>query len=330
MHALLLVPVAAALALSPLKRAISELEAADPARQVVAARTLGRLGDKQAVDPLLKMLDVRRDTPRLSAAIVTSLGELGDPKALDGLMGAWDYLNSAKLQLSGELPANLAALRATITEAVGRIGTERSWPLLEDALYDKDPQVVQKAIWGLGHAKDKRAAEALTKMLPAPAAFEALAEIGGSRAALEGYLKAEDPGTRVLSANALGNKDLLEAMVKDNRLETAPRLSAAYFLAKDGDRTGFEYLARLADKGKPGERARAIEALGKTGQAKAVSPVLEVAYDSDAAIRMQAAGALGRLGGSKAVNALRRLLEDRNPTVKNAARQALADLGQEF
>ena len=323
---------------SAVKRWASELDGADLPRQIVAARMLGRLGEKDGVDPLLNRLDARRCSPRLTAAIVESLGQLKDPKALDGLMGAWDYLNSARLQLGSELPGNLQTLRALVAEAVGEIGTERAAPLLEEAISDKDPLVVQKAALGLGQIRDKNAVEPLLALLAkggnlAQAGFEALGRLGDPRGttALLGYLSGEDQGARVEAAYGLSltdkkYRDELAKLMREEKLEFQYRILAAYYLAKLDDGAGLDFLGRLAKKSKPGDQAKALEALGKSGRPRAVPLVAEAAQTPDAAVRLLCAQALGRLGGSKAVAALKRLREDQSQAVRAAAKQGLDEL----
>jgi HEAT repeat protein len=320
------------------KRWASELDGADLPRQIVAARTLGRMGDKDGVDPLLNRLDVRRCSPRLTAAIVESLGKLKDPKALDPLMGAWDYLNSTRLQLGSEMPGNLQTLRALIVEAVGEIGTDRAAPLLEEAIGDKDQLVVQKAALGLGNIKDARSVDALMGLLSkggnlAQAGFEALGRLGDPRGttALLGYLKSEDGLSQVQAAYGLSFHDktytsTLAALMREEKLEMSERILAAYYLAKQDNRWGLEFLGGLARKSRPLEQLKAIEALGKCGRERAVGPLVEALQNSDPNVRLLVTQALGRLGGPKAVNALKRLHDDRSMAVRAAAKQALDEI----
>jgi HEAT repeat protein len=339
---ILLLAAPAAWAKGPYSEQISRLNEADLPTQITAARKMGRAEkskDKdEVVTALLRRLDVKRASPRLTAAIIESLGKLKDPRALDPLLGVWDFLSSAKLQMGAELPPNLQLMRAQVVEAVGEIGTQGAAPLLELAISDADPLVQQKAAVGLGAIGDKNSVEALVALLErggnlAQAAFESLGKLNDSRArsALERYLKAEESQTQAQAAYALAIGDrtyatTLAHLMRDERTDPMSRILAAYYLARLGDRAGVEYLSLRASKGKPSEQARAIEALGKCGHKNAAAVAADLLDSPDANTRMLAARALGRLGGGRAEAALRRLLNDKNAAVKTAARQALEEL----
>lgn len=331
-----------ACAKSAVKRWASELDGADLPTQIVAARVLGRLGKPEGVDPLLSRLDPRRASPRLTAAIVQSLGELHDKKALEPLTGVWDYLNSARLQLGSELPAAQQTLRALVVEAIGELGDSSAAPLLEEALGDKDPAVVDKAALALGQVGDTGSVEALIALLPrggntTQAACEALGRLGDPRGlnALQALARGDDSASQVEAAYGLAlcdkkAQDALARLMHDEKRELSNRLLAAYYLARLDNASGLDFLGRLAQKaGTPGDQAHAVEALGKSRNPRAVGPLLEAARSSDAPTRLLAAQGLGRLGGPKAVNGLRKLEEDRAQTVKAAARVALNDLGED-
>jgi HEAT repeat protein len=318
----------------------SELDGADLPRQIVAARALGRSGKAEAVDPLLNRLDARRASPRLTAVIVEALGRLHDPRALEPLITVWDYLNSVKLQLAGEMPANLQVLRGAVVDAVGELGDKKGATLLEEALGDKDPAVAQKAAVAVGKVGDIQSVEALLTMLQrggnyTQAAGEGLGRLGDPRGvnALQGLLKSEDATTQVEAAYALSLRDTkwqptLAGYMREETRETADRILAAYYLARLGSDAGLDFLGRLAQKGKPGDQLHAIEALGKSQNPRAAGRLLDAARSPAAETRLLCAQALGRLGGPKAESALKKLLEDRSPQVKGAARIALGELGE--
>src|SRR2546421_6722004 len=71
--------------------------------------------------------------------------------------------------------------------------------------------------------------------------------------------------------------------------------------------------------------ARAARALGWTGDAQAVQPLM-TALD-DEGVKEEAARALGRLGDPRAVKRLRGLLRDRSAQVRKAAADALGEIG---
>jgi beta-lactamase regulating signal transducer with metallopeptidase domain len=77
----------------------------------------------------------------------------------------------------------------------------------------------------------------------------------------------------------------------------------------------------------PKLRARAIEAIIRTGDRRLVARLVELLGDEDAIVRMFAAKALGRLGDRRAVAPLIRSLEDENAIVRQEAAESLGRLG---
>lgn len=322
-------------------RLLKDLKEAQGDKRIPVVMALGRSANKEAVEPLLGLFDIRQESPRLSAALVEALGRLGDDRAEEPLIGAWDYMNSMRLQLGEELPAHLQTLRAQLIEALGSLGGDRAVTVLQNALNDKDPAVVQKAAWAMGKRKETRALEALVELVSrggnvAQAAFEALGEIGDER--VEGHLdralKHQDPLVQVQAAYALfrlgredGEEELLRLM-NSERQEPRTRLLAAYYLARLDNREALDYLFLLLKKGNGASKAQAAEALGKSGNQRAVLPLAEGLRSSDASQRLLIVRALGRLGGSRAVYTLYKMEDDDNPSVRAAARQALVEMGE--
>ena len=341
MKLLLLAAVAFAARPTPVKRWISELEGADEKRQVLAARVLGRIGDRQAVPALVAKLDPRTAPQDVPAAAAEALTKLKDPRALDGILRTWDYVSSLKLGLGGELPSNMAALRANLVAACGAIGTERCRQVMAEGIQDSDPIVAQKAAWAFGSQRDARGIEAMLILCqrggpPAKAAFEGLAAIGDSRGttSLQSFLNAHDPATQMQAAYALARKDsaakgrLLKA-VADQGLPISIRVLAAVYLTRLGEKEGLDYLTRLLEKGQPADRERAIDGLVETGHEKAVAAVIEASQANEAATRKKAAQALGKLDGKKVPDTLRKLAEDKDPSVRNAAKLSLVEIGED-
>ena len=63
------------------------------------------------------------------------------------------------------------------------------------------------------------------------------------------------------------------------------------------------------------ERVRAVVALGKSDDPRAVRPLMDLLSDNDPEIRISATTALGQLKSGRAVEALTRLLKERNEQV---------------
>lgn len=323
-----------------------QLKTAKGDDQIRVIEALGRTRRKEAVEPLLAIYDERKNSPRVTAALIDALGELRDERAADALIGTWDFLNSLRLQMQADFPAHLQVLRASVAEALGKAGGARALPVLHDAVQDKDALVVGRAAAALGQLKDRSAVDALLQLSSkggniGQSAIESLADIGDERAVppLERLLAGDDPTLRAEVCYALaklkdqdedGERDL-SAMITNERLEAKDRLLAAYYLSRLGSRAGLEYLTHLLAKGTESTRALAAQALGRAKNSNAVPPLAEAALRSkDASLRLVIAQSLGQIGGTRAVYTLRRMEDDGNQNVRAAAKQALTDLGEDL
>jgi HEAT repeat protein len=320
------------------KTVLSDFEAGKTEDRVRLAPALGLMKDKKAVDALLNAFDIRRANPRESAAIVEALGRSGDPRAVEALAGAEDYLRSMSLQL-GELPAHLQVLRVAILEALGRLGGDQAVSILEESVNDKDPRVVEEAVRGLGRLQIKDAIPALQQLAArgemTQTVFEALASIGDKRAlsTLEQGLAGPDKFVNVEASYALaalGRKDMaarLEGFLKNDPGSEKVGILAGYYLVKLDRASGLDHLVALMKKPDSGFAVLAADALGKSGNPRAVLPLVEALKTDDSALRLSIARGLGRLGGTRALAALKKLRQDPNPGVHNAALMSLAELG---
>ena len=117
----------------------------------MAAKTLGLLGDKRAVDPLIKALADDRGWVRADYA--RALGQLGDKRAIDPLIKA----------LADE-EGTMGTTRGAFVHALGQLGDAAVDPLIK-ALSDGDRMLRGWAAYALGKLGDKRAVDPLIKAL---------------------------------------------------------------------------------------------------------------------------------------------------------------------
>lgn len=321
------------------KTVITDFEAGKTEDRIRLAPALGRMKDKKAVDALLAAFDIRRASPRESAAVIAALGQAGDARAVEELSGAEDYLRSMALQM-GDLPAQLQTLRVAILEALGHLGGDQAVSLLEESVNDKDPRVVEEAVRGLGRLQIKDSIPALQQLAArgdmTQTVFEALAAIGDKRAVstLEQGLTSPDKFVNVEACYALatlGRKDMvarLEGYLKNDPGSEKVGILAAYYLTKLDRASGLDHLVVLTKKPDSGFAVLAADALGKSGNPRAVLPLVEALKTDDSSLRLSIARGLGRLGGTRALSALKKLRQDPNPGVHNAALISLAELGE--
>ncbi len=341
---LLASPASASPSVKTLQRQLADAKSVE--QMIEAINALGKTHKKEAFPPLGQLFDARRNSPRISQALVRAFIRLKDPRAEQPLTGAWDYLNSVKLQLGDDVPAHLVALRESVAEALGECGGTAAGDVLLEALSDQDAVVVQNAVRGLGRLKDKRAVDPLIDLLSrggsvGQAAFEALADIGDPRAEapLERALRNEDMSTQAQAAYALARVsrakrgvalENLERIKSNERVEAAARQLAAYYLLKLDERSGLEYLTAELEKGTTARRALAADLLGKSGSPRAAAPLVDGLRAMDPSVRELCVRALGALGGGRAVSALKeREKQDANVSVRAAAREQLQELGEE-
>lgn len=220
------------------------------------------------------------------------------------------------------------------------MGGDQAVAILEEAVNDKDPRIVEQAVRSLGRLQVKDAIPALQQLAAqggdmTQAVFEAFAAIGDRRvdSILEQGLTNQDKFINVEAAYALaklGRKDMiarLEAALKSDPGSEKVGILAAYYLAKMDRTAGLDHLVKLMKKPDSGFSVLAADALGKCGNPRAVLPLVEAMKTDDSSLRLSIARALGRLGGPRAMSALKKLREDPNPGVHNAALISLADLG---
>jgi HEAT repeat protein len=310
--------------------------------QLRIIRALGRsVRPKEAVPALLALLDVRKDSPRRSAIIVEALGRLGDERAAGPLLAAWDYLVSLRQQM--DLTAQVQVLRLAVLEALGGVGGAAAGRALIEALSDPDPAVAEAAARALGAMRERGAVDSLSQLAGKPggvgqAACEALGAIGDAkgRPALERALAAPTLAQAAPAAYGLAGlsrKEGVKALqsMLDGALTGEPgaRL-AAYYLTRLDKNSGLQFLVQLMESEMSGGLpVLAAEALGKSGNQRAVLPLIEAVPEAAPELRLAIAGALGRLGGARAVTALRKLRDDDALAVRHAAVAALAELGED-
>jgi cyclophilin family peptidyl-prolyl cis-trans isomerase/HEAT repeat protein len=245
-----------------------------PERSVVieAIRSLARIGDAAAVDPLVHLIEAPETDPQVRLEAVTAAGSFHGAAPLFNLL--LDFLahpnaaiRAAALRsvaaidpegfvtvLSGLDPDSQWTVRAALAEALGTLSPERGVPRLRQMLQDADQRVIP-AVLG-----------ALVKLHP-----------DGIEAIVLDHLKAEDPVVRGAAADAVGKL----------KPEAGPAALVEAFHRGAADAT---YVAR----------ASALAAISTYGLETA-RPLLEDALaDKDWAVRVRAAQLLGGLDPSRA------------------------------
>jgi len=287
---------AAAPAQSPFDQLVAKLDGKGT-EAMMAARSLGLLGDRRAVDHLLPL--ARSEVYSLRLTAITALGRLADGRATDAVMAALDAAD--------------AHMRAAAAEALGRMGARKATSAVSDLLDDEVLSTRLAAARALGALADPRAIRAL-----------ALA------------LTDEEPEMRIASARALGaiGKPWAEGpLAKLLGQEDTPvrRAALAAIRALGGDRPAtkplpIERWVALLKHDYPQQRAYAVRKLGQSGNPQAVAPLIAALDDRRADVFFGASLWLARIGGDEAIGALIDTLKTTNsPRRWTSAAAALAE-----
>lgn len=226
-----------------------------------------------------------------------------------------DVLRKVRRLIDGSLDSNEETQKKAAGDLreMGNLAT----PALVTLVRKKDTAgpALNALVIALGDSKDPRAAGALLELL-----------------------NADNPPLRRMAARALGqsaNKDALKPL---EEIAAAPandeelRLIAAIACAKLKSEKAPELLRTLSTSKDPGNRARAVFALGKYSPAgqelKTVAALKPFFADLEDNVREECVNALRLVGGKASAAALIELLGEPNFKIRNSAMDALRELTQ--
>jgi len=283
-------------------------------RCAAAGALFGRQ-DPRLIAPLERMLDSNDARERYFATSV--LGEMDDPavaplmlKAIGDKDGdvrtAVGYSTGAWIDATGMLEAYMSG-RTLVSRRIERVDPEVAVPLLARQLQTKGDFWPEQAI-------------SMLRMYPGPEAARTLMEA------------LTITSTRSEAAEILADWQISEAvpiavreMTRLLRTDDPDRLDDFAELSALAGGQAFDLLAaRLAQPVCHYERLSLIEALGATGDPRAVEPLLGELHNENFSIRESAILALSRLGDRRATPALIESLRDQN--VRRCAIEALGRL----
>lgn len=210
------------------------------------------------------------------------------------------------------LPAAIGPARASLAEALGRIGDVRALDVLSQLTKDRDSSAAQRACEALGHLCDAGAVPALGEALRHPSSlvrWQAVVSLG--------QIAAHRPETGSPVASA------------PERTPENPDLHRWYRTAETPAPAAVRAIAALAcalNDEDPHVRRRAVEALVPVA-AQAGAVLLEAATDRDDLVRRNVMQALGQPGNRGGLDALVGGLGDRDVGVRRAAVTGLGRVG---
>jgi HEAT repeat protein len=291
------------------------LEDSNERVQRKAAEVLGRLGDARAIVPLIGALGDRDDSVRQAAA--EALGRLGDPQALEPLAGALtDFYRD---------------VRCAVVTALGELGDKRAVQPLTKALNDIDTDVRQRArqaLTMLGAPPDDRTTPVSNQHIED--ALPALAEV--SIPVGETAVEACSPPSAPRDARIASAVTEVLGKIGDGRA-IEPLISTL----SESDRSIFQGAVEALERfGEP-----AIESLLETlksddlemrlGVTRALGQIWQVPDlvdlgSKDWGLRSEAGWALGNQDDKRVVEPLIAALKDERPLVRRAATKSLGKL----
>lgn len=284
-----------------------------------AVRALSRTNDHRIVQILLPIL--KDEDHQVRAAVVEALGVHGDANVLEhvlaalndphqrvrieavetlGKIGCQDLIDPLIASLRGEKHWEV---RLALVRILSRMQDIRTVEPLIDALEDPDKEVREAAIKGLAELGDRRAIGPLVLAL--------IDEHGNVRQTASAALNKIDPQwERTDAANQ--SVPRLKVALKDK--EYWVRQSAADALARIGNVEAQPSIVGPEVSSADSQQDRIQEAL------------VALLIDDDRDLRQAAVEALGRTGDQRAINALVPMLQDEDPWVRKATAQSLAAL----
>ncbi|MBN2561443.1 MAG: HEAT repeat domain-containing protein [Phycisphaerae bacterium] len=301
---------------------IARLKASSIRGRIDAARALGDVSDRRAVDPLIDALDDEFYYVRLAAA--EALAKIGDERAVGPLVAKLGRDSNAISEAATRLIARTRSHRGVqpLLELLNK-----EWDIKEEvcikknkgqgiesvflALKDSDDSLRCSAVRALGEIGDGRAVETLIPLLERTARVP------------QWIVQRRDGGTacEAIFCHVRQNEDLLIA-------------SVAEALGKIGDRRAVEPLIDVF-KREDGEdtlcavRDAAIAALGRLADERALEPLVEEVRKKGSVFKEKIAQALSQMKDGRAVQALIALLDDEMNFVRVAAVEALGRIAGE-
>jgi HEAT repeat protein len=290
---------------------IAALQDSDCSVREAAVDALGQIGGARAIEHLVAALKDEDGDVRQAAA--HALAQIGAP-AVEPLIALYKKTD----------------FRVPAVKALGQIGGTRAVEFLVAALKDKDIDVrraATEALGRIGTPATEPLLAALKDVDVRQAAAGALDDIGWQPdqdvdGAVYWIAKARWDKCIAIGAPAV---QPLTAALEDKGHQV--RQAAAKALLQIGDAQAVEPLIAALQDSDRGVREAAVDALGQIGDARAVESLVYILKDKDAWMRKQAANALYMLMDARAVEPLAAALHDRDQGVREAAAEALGPIG---
>ncbi|MCA9993014.1 MAG: HEAT repeat domain-containing protein [Ardenticatenaceae bacterium] len=298
-----------------------------------AAKALEEIGSPEAFkqeDNFKALLDVLRmkDSQPLEfanarMAAVRAVQMVGDPRAAEPMAKAMWHVDLADARVQRTVIAAFVAIGSPAVDPLLKI--LRDEKLSEQQGGAAVEQAVVKSLAGIG---DPRAIEPLARLLLRPGKKKGVGQTTAAAYAATGLGKIGGPQAKGILLSALKNdsSDVREAAVR--ALVEISDDEVVDALIELLGHTEWDSDPEAGDLGGT-TRSEAARALGKSGNKRAVAPLIQALQnDPKAYVRAAAAQALGLLGDQQALPALNEALASNQKELVKAAQAALEQLQQ--
>ncbi len=304
--------------------------------QESAIVTLGELGEKTAVQPLIQYC---LEDSELNYKTVQALESIGDSLAEEALINDFRMSKSSNLSMAARTLGKLKSRKAVkplleslqtpqsiyskdVILALGEIQDTSAVDKLISLLNDKNGYYKRDAAIALGNLRDKRATKALIRVLNDPdgdnraQAVLALGKIGDKQAVK--YLIPLINNSHeyvsyysIISLGELKDPSAVTPLLNNlNKLNNSDFIEAVMTLGKIGDKRATKKLIDYLKNPKYRNRSYCAEALGMIGDTTAIGVLINCLNDEDDHVKAASAYALGKMPDTRAVLPLMKCLYD--------------------
>jgi HEAT repeat protein len=335
----------------------------DPQRslnaKILLAKALGNTNDRDAIEPLIKILEV--DDPGLRESAKKSLEKITKLSSGNDAVwwNEWWALNKTKTreQWLEDIVVKQEEHEKQLESKIGQMKLEmaqKSIRLLEtrpdkidpkpliEAIKSDYPEVKIFAAKELIKLKDPSVVDVLIQAISDTSeevrieAIQALGEIGDERA-VEPLIDAMDDESLVVrektakSLGKLGKHEAGDALISSliNNSDLSIVCATIEALGQIGDTRAVDPLLVFLTHKEPNIRECTAAALGKLRDSRAVDSLVVALNDEQERVRWYAADSLGKIGNPICIDSLIKLLSDTSARVRESAVTALGQIGNQ-
>jgi len=292
----------------------------DESVRSIAAKTLGILGDKRAIEFLIKGLVDRSGDVRLAAS--QALYRLGEHNWIMMIKGRNDDFSNLGKSKDLRIFIPLVKVVQNVTKT-----------------FDYDNDIEKQRIFaanGLAKLDEKRAIEPLIETMAIETLAGRYSQISTEVAEvlnLLGETKWKDiigcdsDSNDLLHCNDIRVINYLIKVLGDKEQDNNLRSKAAQALGNTGNQKSIEPLIEALKDSNEWVRVDAVDALGTFESQDVIKPLIETLKDSSEEVRKHAVDALGAFESQEVIETLKKALEDRSPRVRISAADVLGKLG---